>query len=332
MITKRLVAVLLFLGIIWLAIMWPTLFPSRQETLTPIADADVILEEPDKNTGHYIDLLVSGYLDPETGEVSNGSFAFLMFDLSEIPSGATIYSTELKLYARDVFALDTSLRVGVYYCAQEWDEHTITWNNQPPSEEEAIIVVDISAPGWYSWDVTHDAQQALPIGKLTEVLALTEGSYQGSVYFDSKEGINIPKLEVTVSAPVSWEALEVFLICTGIIGGVAGWFVRHEMARVKRSRVKALLEEIDDFYARWGWNAERCKAGLIALKDRILDEFKSGKISEENYAILERKIDDYIKVLRRVPRRRRVPKCVECGGKLAPGDRFCPYCGTPVAT
>jgi hypothetical protein len=62
--------------------------------------------------------------------------------------------------------------------------------------------------------------------------------------------------------------------------------------RRKRSNVKSLLDEIDDASSRYKNNARRCEAELYRYKDMVLEEYKSGKITEDAYNVLNKRIDE----------------------------------------
>lgn len=124
-----------------------------------------------------------------------------------------------------------------------------------------------------------------------------------------------------LSQVVPSEVLQVLLGGGGVIaliGGGVAWFMR----RRRRGRVRTLLTKIESIYAR------RDEAGLYKFKDLVLKEFRDGKIDEGSYMILQERIDDHMEEL---PEQRRVPRCAECGRELSSRDKFCPYCGAPVA-
>ncbi len=76
-------------------------------------------------------------------------------------------------------------------------------------------------------------------------------------------------------------------------------FTAYLMTRRAQSRqkryLKKLIDEIDVVYARFKMNARRCEAELYRLKDMITADFKEGKLEEQNYAVLDRRLDSYMK-------------------------------------
>jgi hypothetical protein len=81
------------------------------------------------------------------------------------------------------------------------------------------------------------------------------------------------------------------VVTVGLLGGA--WF----RSRKRRNIVKAFLTEIDEVYARLRTDPEKCAEALYRLRNTILEGLTDGKITEENYGIMDRRIDTYIKEL-----------------------------------
>ncbi|MBN2541299.1 DNRLRE domain-containing protein [bacterium] len=85
--------------------------------------------------------------------------SFLQFDLNALPSDSVVGSAVLKLY--QTAPLETSsFMIGVHQISQDWEESTITWNNQPAylTASESTVTVPAFVTGWLSWDVTSLVQ------------------------------------------------------------------------------------------------------------------------------------------------------------------------------
>jgi hypothetical protein len=114
-----------------------------------------------------------------------------------------------------------------------------------------------------------------------------------------------------VQARAWWETLlrpEIVQVILGLLGTVltvalvgTAWI----RTRKRRSIIKTFLDEIDDVYLRFKTNPQICEEELYRLRNTILEGLTDGKITEENYDILDRKIDKYMKELQEQKRHNR---------------------------
>ena len=112
-------------------------------------DADVSSAAENNNYAHYPDLYIGNTPDPYITR------AYLQFDLSAIPAGANIVSAELKLYNYSTVG-PTDFTIGMHGVTGNWQEITITWNNQPAylPIAESTRLINTDKNGWISWDIT----------------------------------------------------------------------------------------------------------------------------------------------------------------------------------
>jgi parallel beta-helix repeat protein len=122
--------------------------------LNPTDDAVVTQEFPDANHGDGPSLrfrTCSGFQ----------RYNFIKFDVSSIQPGITIKSAVLKFYwyaqsDGNAFGYTAS----AYRVTDDWDEHNVTWDNQP--NYYPLATNTTTMPGslgtWVSWDVTSDVQ------------------------------------------------------------------------------------------------------------------------------------------------------------------------------
>ncbi len=90
---------------------------------------------------------------------------------------------------------------------------------------------------------------------------------------------------------INWEQIGVILAITGaMIGGL--------LSRKKRRRIKKLLDDVDKTYESFKMNSRRCEAELYKHRDIVLEQLKKGKINEESYNILDKRIDNYLSEIR----------------------------------
>ena len=148
------------------------------------------------NTTFFIESAATGAFGNER--------AWLRFDLSSIPAGATITSTKLNMWCWK--ATGASLPAGVYGGDSDaWGETTVTYNNQPTFG--AALDTQTLASGttnlYYLWDATAFTQTKFTGNKLVSLLVkpVTENSADSTspAYgFDSKEfTANHPFLQVS---------------------------------------------------------------------------------------------------------------------------------------
>ncbi|MCX7680588.1 MAG: DNRLRE domain-containing protein, partial [Anaerolineae bacterium] len=93
------------------------------------------------------------YLEPD-GKIVR---SLVRFDLSSIPTGATINQATLRLYLVSSWDYPNRTRtITTYRIGSSWSESGVTWNNQP-SHAEAFGSAGVThgAWGWYAFDVTN---------------------------------------------------------------------------------------------------------------------------------------------------------------------------------
>lgn len=173
-------------------------------SIYPIADSYTWMYNPDVNYGDSITIYSYNY----TYDVFNTTYndeknIWLKFDLSEIPSEATVNSIILRMHTSVAYS-DVTNKVGVFLCSNTtWQEMTITWNNCPQVEGQPIATVYVS-----SWDTNYDFNVTSAVqGKnvMTLVLKTLEPTASMDwVGFNSKESSRtnvLPRLIVEYPAP-----------------------------------------------------------------------------------------------------------------------------------
>lgn len=159
-------------------------------TLTTTADAYVNEGAPAQNHGGYTTLNVS--LD----EFGTEQRAYVRFNLSSIPDGASIQSATFKAYL-DSGDGASSVSLTMYRCTSTWTEGGVTWASRPSLAGGTSIAVGTAA-GWYSWNAFN-----LVIDWLDGVYANyglgIVGPDGGAGYvrtFSSREGGHAPQLVI----------------------------------------------------------------------------------------------------------------------------------------
>jgi len=95
------------------------------------------------------------------------------------------------------------------------------------------------------------------------------------------------------------ENLQILLGLVGIVLTVALVGTAWIRTRKRRSIIKTFLDEIDDVYSKYKANPRKCEEELFRLRNTILEGLTDGKITEENYDILDSRIDKYMKELQK---------------------------------
>ena len=135
------------------------------QTLGASADAYVDENNPSNNFGTQNQLLVRSRSN------SRDARTLVRFNLPAIPSGCTVTSARLRLFAT---AADIGRTLQALRANASWAETTVTWNTQPATTGAAATVA--SATGWREWTVT------------TQVTAMYAGTNNGFLVRDASEG------------------------------------------------------------------------------------------------------------------------------------------------
>jgi len=112
-------------------------------------DAVVIEAKPDDNFGYY-QTLTAGDVNLGDPDADGKYYAYLYFDLSDIPAGSTVTSVELRLYVSNtVNNFGSDFPFGIYEVTSAWSEMGIAWSAQPTTSH----IVNFSGPpdGYTGW-------------------------------------------------------------------------------------------------------------------------------------------------------------------------------------
>lgn len=143
-------------------------------TTVPVSanqDTYVTIYEPDNNFGLQTDILIEAYVDHQARSL-------VQFDLSSIPSEATVSSATLKLYHAVRSAAEPAGRViWAYRLTQSWTETGATWNSYDginpwttlggdyTATDGAAYTMTNTLPRWIEWDVTNIAKAWIESGQ-----------------------------------------------------------------------------------------------------------------------------------------------------------------------
>lgn len=190
--------------------------PFTQQTITiqPGAgegkDSHVSSETPNDNYGSSIFPRVGSSYLLDSWSINR---CYLQFDLSILPADAVIVAASLKLYQYYTPPPGIILEdhfVDLHRVTGDWEEDTLTWNNQPSFDPiaESTSFNDAETFTWLSWDITSLLQDWVDDEFPNHGVVLKgtdEGTdHTGCLYISSEfpsDSSRHPKLEVTYSVP-----------------------------------------------------------------------------------------------------------------------------------
>jgi len=73
----------------------------------------------------------------------------------------------------------------------------------------------------------------------------------------------------------------------------------RKQRRKKSVMFREYLSEIDSIYTNFKMNAHQCEAELLKIKEQIMQEFKDELIDPEKYTILDKRLEDYLREIRK---------------------------------
>ena len=108
---------------------------------------------------------------------------FIKFDVSSIPSSATINSAILYMYYWSFQDSNPAGRIlTLYRPLSDWDENSVTWNTQPSYASQPTTSSKVpSSYGWMTWNVTDDVQDFVKGKKPNYGWKITDEGYWGMV-------------------------------------------------------------------------------------------------------------------------------------------------------
>jgi hypothetical protein len=181
-----------------------------QEVFYPTDDAGLYMRVPDGNYGSCVSLWVRNRHGHPSHPDNFENDIVIKFDLSTIPRNTVILSATLYMFYFDYKDNNPAgHNLILHRLSEDWDETTITWNNQPAhvSMESAGSSVP-PAPGWMDWDVTIDAQDFIAHPKKNFGWILMDENFWGdfdipiSKFYTKEFGSYIPYLIIETDSAV----------------------------------------------------------------------------------------------------------------------------------
>jgi len=134
-------------------------------SIWPFQDAYVSEWYANENFGGEIALFVSQYLKP-----GDDYRSLLQFNFDKIPPGSTIEEATLELTVYRNEVLGPPINVTAHRLLNSWNQHSVTWNNQPeakptpdgvvtvfsgPPEDKVCIDITYLVRGWYDGSIPN---------------------------------------------------------------------------------------------------------------------------------------------------------------------------------
>ena len=115
---------------------------------------------PEEPHGYFWAMFAGNmYTEYDSFKGYGSSRIYIKFNTTSIPSDAKIISAELYLYMYD--PPKTNQEFEAYRVLSEWNEHNLTWINQPDFEEKSSSTTTIQAlpsEKWICWEITEDVR------------------------------------------------------------------------------------------------------------------------------------------------------------------------------
>ena len=199
----------------------------------------------------------------------------LKFDISDIPIGSIVVNSSLSLYYFKYISNDPAGRpLTIYRLLDNWNEDTVTWNNQPSSLGFATDVEDVpsSTGTWMSWDVTDDVEDFVDDPyfnygwKIMDETKWGDAAIPDTFFWTKEYGSFIPYLEVEY---IEGDSPTTPLKPTGPIN----------LAVYQTASFETVSTDIDSDTIKYGWDWDG---------DRFVDHwtnyYKSGEVVEISHS------------------------------------------------
>jgi hypothetical protein len=181
------------------------------------------------------------------------------------------------------------------------DEISISFSEpMEKSETEAAFSITPNVIGVFDWDGTklifipskpldYETQYNVSISPRAKNLdSISTGQYHNWSFITEDEPVE------KKSSGFDWEVWEPIITILTILASLVAFLLGFLSIRRKRSKLRKYMEKIDNSYNEHQEDPEECQQELTGLRDEIKHEVKAGKIEENHFLILDKKIDDYL--------------------------------------
>jgi hypothetical protein len=223
------------------SVVFLSIFPQAwaiQVTITVSEDTYVSSSQPAVNQGTRTNLLV--YNETNELNITHAYDGWLKFNLSDIPSNATISSAVLRMHTGN--SSTGLVRVGVFLCNDtSWNEYTITWNTTPLlSSSEPLVTINVSASNMdYDFNITSAVKGETMMCLVLKVILKAQYD-AGQTDFYSRESNYAPKLiiDYALEPPTfDWSLAAAIAAFVIIVPTAVGVYLYRKVKRTPKTSI-----------------------------------------------------------------------------------------------
>jgi hypothetical protein len=165
---------------------------------------------PEEPHGYFWAMFAGNmYTEYDSFKGYGSSRIYIKFNTTSIPSDAKIISAELCLYMYD--SPKTNQEFEAYRVLSEWNEHNLTWINQPDFTEKSSSTTAIQSTAsakWICWEITEDVRTwhsgaAYNYGTMIKIKNEVNASDQVASFYPS-ETLQEKQLTPKLTIKIDW--------------------------------------------------------------------------------------------------------------------------------
>ncbi|WP_455282292.1 DNRLRE domain-containing protein [[Eubacterium] cellulosolvens] len=161
------------------------------------------------------------YTEYDSFKGYGSSRIYIRFNTTSIPSDAKIISAKLCLYMYD--SPKTNQEFETYRVLSEWNEHNLTWINQPDFVEKSsstTTIQSLPSANWICWEITEDVRMwhsgaAHNYGTMIRIKNEVNASDQVASFYPS-EALQEKQLTPKLMIKIDWDKEIVSKTTTGM--------------------------------------------------------------------------------------------------------------------
>jgi hypothetical protein len=254
-------------------------------------------------TGNFLEYYIRAV---DKSDPANEAYVGIAGETGEVPTDYTDIDITIKEASQLVIPeIKSFAPTGDNVKVDEEITITFTVSMDPISTERAISI---------SPSIKYSAQW---LDDQTLVLQHTE-SYESSTVYHvnitiaalSKDGVYFEKNDsrsfitevITIGASAekdTWSQIEPYVTAGTILASLLAFLIGFISVRRKKGKLRQYMERVDNTYATYKNNSSLCERELIELRDDIKKDVQKGKIEDNHFLILDKRIGDYMEEMDR---------------------------------